>query len=318
MTDSDAGIRVTLTEGGLLRPGTGLAVGWHSPATGSLTWSSGSVEGRPVSASTPVYAASVTKQLVGVLTAQQVLAGRLDVDASVADLLPGPAGWLAPVRVRHLLAHTSGLPGTGRVLAALGLRSASELSNPLVLEGLRRLPGPDDQPGRAYAYSNVGYVVLAEVVRAVAGVELSDLARTSVFEPLQMTTSRLGDPLAPAAGWPAVPRTLGDGGWWTSAADLLRWLVALDHEELGPEVSRLVQTPGRLDDGTPLAYAWGVTARPGPAGTSYTHGGSWPGWSSKTVRRPATGTAVALLTTGADDEAVSRAALELHDRLPHP
>jgi Beta-lactamase len=79
-----------------------------------------------------------------------------------------------------------------------------------------------------------------------------------------------------------------------------------------------VQTPGRLDDGTPLDYGWGVTARPGGVGTSYTHGGNWPGWSAKTNRRPATGTAVALLTTSDDVRGVSQAAIDLRDRLTLP
>jgi CubicO group peptidase (beta-lactamase class C family) len=102
---------------------------------------------------------------------------------------------------------------------------------------------------------------------------------------------------------------------WSSALDLLTWLDALSSDRLGPELTRLVQRPGRLDDGTALDYAWGVTARSGSEGTSYTHGGKWPGWSAKTVRRPATGTAVVLLTTSDDVPAVSRAALELHDLL---
>ena len=78
----------------------------------------------------------------------------------------------------------------------------------------------------------------------------------------------------------------------------------------------MVQTPGRLDDGTALDYAWGITARTSARGTSYTHGGSWPGWTAKTVRRPVADTAVALLTTNNDPDAVSQAAVELHELLP--
>ena len=80
----------------------------------------------------------------------------------------------------------------------------------------------------------------------------------------------------------------------------------------------LMQTPGRLDDGTPLEYAWGIIARPHGAATNYSHGGNWPGWSAKTIRSPSTGTAVALLTTSDDVQAVSEAAVALHDRLTIP
>jgi CubicO group peptidase (beta-lactamase class C family) len=74
-----------------------------------------------------------------------------------------------------------------------------------------------------FDHSNVGYVSLAEIVTRIGGVPLDDLARRRIFDPLGMTGSRLGGP--PAArhsGLPAPPGTVGDGGWWTTAADLLR------------------------------------------------------------------------------------------------
>ena len=299
---------------GLLREDVAVALACTAPGTGRLTCCRGVLAGRPVEAGTPFYVASVTKQLVGVLTAQQVLAGRLDVEAGVRTLLPGLPSWAAPVRVRHLLHHTSGLPGTSRVLAAAGLVEERALTNAAVLAGLDRLAGPDRPPGKVFAYSNVGYVVLAEVLAAVTGIALPVLARRQVMDPLGLT-GWLG---APPAGTPdgrRPPGTLGDGGWWTGAADLLTWLDALDRGLLGSGVSALVQTPGRLDDGSPLTYGWGVTVHADGGPTALTHGGSWPGWTAKTVRSRGTGTAVALLTTSDDADAVSRAAVELHAQL---
>ena len=139
----------------------------------------------------------------------------------------------------------------------------------------------------AFQYSNTGYVCLAEIVRRIGGAALGDLARHRVFGPLGMTGSRLGGP--PAArhpGLPAPPGTVGDGGWWTTAADLLRWLRAMNARTLGEEVTRILETPGRLDDGTPLSYAWGVAVSIRAGGVTFTHGGNWPGWSAKTVRQP--------------------------------
>ena len=47
----------------------------------------------------------------------------------------------------------------------------------------------------------------------------------------------------------------------------------------------------------------------------YTHGGTWPGWCAKTVRRPSAGIAVALLTACDDVARVSDAGLAVSDRL---
>ena len=303
-----------LRRSGLLGGDVAVALACTAPASGRRAWCCGTRSGRPVDDGTPFYAASVTKQLVGVLVAQQVLAGRLDVETSVRALLPGLPPWTAPVRVRHLLHHTSGLPGTARVVAAAGHRQERELTNASVLSALGHLPGPDRPPGEVFAYSNVGYVVLAEVLAAVTGTPLPVLARRLVLDPLGLA-GWLGAPPARTPAERQPPATLGDGGWWTGAADLLTWLEALDGGRLGPEVSALVQTPGRLDDGSPLTYGWGVTVRADGGRTTLTHGGGWPGWTAKTVRSPGTGAAVALLTTSDDTDAVSRAAVALQAQL---
>ena len=116
-------------------------------------------------------------------------------------------------------------------------------------------------------------------------------------------------------GHAAPPATIGDGGLWTCTADLLTWLEAINQDRLGATLTSLVQSPGQLEDGTALDYAWGIGPRPGPAGSSYVHGGEWPGWCAMTVRCPATGTAVAILAATEDMSTVSAAALRLHEQL---
>lgn len=315
MADPRDDIEQLLGRAGLLNGVTAAAM--TSLATGQLTWATGRMPGgAPVTADSPLYAASVTKQIVAALAAQAVLAGALDVEASVRAFLPALPAWTNAVRVRHLVHHTSGLPATGRVLMALGLDHDSQLDNDLVLDGLGRLHDPDGAPGRSFVYSNIGYVVLAEIVRRVSGLDLAELGYRRLFGPLAMVRTHLGgvaDVILPDR--PTPPRTVGDGGLWISAADLLRWLDALNSERLGRDLTRLVQTPGRLDDGTPLTYARGMTAQPGPDGTTYTHGGNCPGWTAKTVRNPTTGTAVALLTCDDDAQTVSDTAVAMHSWL---
>jgi CubicO group peptidase (beta-lactamase class C family) len=101
------------------------------------------------------------------------------------------------------------------------------------------------------------YVVLAEVVSRVAGMPLADFARRRIFVPLGMTETMFwsGPEPAPPGAAPLdpvhpAPLSIGDGGLWSTAADLLRWADALNADRLG--VPDLVQTPGTLDDGTPL------------------------------------------------------------------
>ena len=166
-------------------------------------------------------------------------------------------------------------------------------------------------PGTEHRYSNAGYVCLGLVLERTAGQGLAELAQERLFTPLGMAGSRFwSGPVAHPPGavpldeaFPA-PLSLGDGGLWSSAADLLRWNLALSRDELG--VSTLVQTPGHLDDGTPLEYAWGVGVREHAGRRVYRHGGRWAGLCAQLVRAPRSG---ALVVLALDDDENRAAAL---------
>lgn len=288
---------------------------------GRRHWVSGDLSRVPVTASTRFYAGSITKQMVAALVARAEVDGRLDVREGIRTYLPSLPAWTAPIRVRHLLHHTAGLPQPRVLALALGSTDDAEgwsrLDDDAVLAGLHRVTPPAHRPGAAFTYDNTGYILLAQLVRAVYGRDLADVIRPELFVPLGMTGSRLGGP-APVVlpGHVAPPRTTGDGGLWTNLADLLTWLEAMNGEALGADVSALVCTPGELDDGTTLDYAWGIGIREGPHDTTvYQHGGEWPGWSAMTLRCPTAATGVAILAATENMPLVSAAARELHDLL---
>lgn len=253
---------------------------------------------------TRVYAASLAKQIVAACTALLVQDGSLDVEALVTGWLPS----LPPeVRVRHLIHHTSGLPSdvppggrlaedgggpaVGGFAADGGPGLHGDRTTAGVLAAADRLSAP---AGMQQIYSNVGYVVLAEVVARVAGEDLPSFARRRIFEPLGMrdTLFWTGPGPAPPGAAPLgpahpAPLSIGDGGMWSTAVDLLRWAAALDADELG--ITALVQTPGRLDDGTVLDYAWGMGVRDVGGSAGYQHGGSFSDVRLALVRVPEKG-----------------------------
>ena len=173
--------------------------------------------------STLIYVASLAKQVVAACAALLVRDGMLDVEAPVGEWLTGE------VRVRHLIHHTSGLPVD---LTPDGDRTSTGV--------LAAIDGAEFTPGTRYSYSNVGYVVLAEVVSRTAGMPLADFARWRIFEPLGMTDTRFWT--GPGAGPPGAaplepahpaPLSIGDGGLWSTAVDLLRWANGLNTDRLG-------------------------------------------------------------------------------------
>ncbi|GAA1414896.1 serine hydrolase domain-containing protein [Catellatospora coxensis] len=259
--------------------------------------------GRPFGEHTPVYAASLSKQVTAALVALVMRQGGLAVDEPLSRRLPELPAWADSVRLRHLLHHVGGLPADELVDRAL----TGDRTTAGVLAALRSLPEPARPPGTAYTYSNAGYVCLAEAVRRAAGVDLPALADDLLLKPLGLAATRFWDgpepappgaePLSPV---PPAPLSLGDGGLWSTAADLLSWSDALNDSRLG--VSGLLQAPGRLDDGTVLDYAWGMGVRQRHGLTVYRHGGGWPGVRNVLARVPDRGLSVVVIALDDDTD----------------
>ncbi|MEU1728887.1 serine hydrolase domain-containing protein [Nonomuraea sp. NPDC005692] len=260
--------------------------------------------GEPMSATTVFYAASLSKQMTAACAALLVRDGALDMESPLSRWLPELPGWAGAVRIRHLVHHTAALPADAEIDA---LQGAADRTTPGILAALTRFPALDRPPGTAHAYSNAGYVCLAAVLEQASGLPLPDLAHRRLFAPLGMTGTRCwpGPEPMPEGAAPLVrprpaPLSLGDGGVWTPLADLLRWSQALNADELG--VSPLMQTPGRLDDGTPIDYAWGMGVRSYAGHVVYRHGGGWTGLRALQARIPALDISIALIATRDDTD----------------
>lgn len=290
-------------------PADGIAVGVAHGDTTAFRCR-GSVAGVPVVPDTVMYGASVTKQMVAFLLALSVQAGRASPEDRIRRWLPELPGWMGEVRLHHLLHHTSGLPD---------LTSPSPgfpVSNRDVMDRFQRLDArPMIDSGASFVYNNAGYVLLAEAVSRLFDRPISHLARERLFEPLAMTATRLGGEPRRTAGQPDPPGTIGDGGLWTSAVDLTAWLVAMNHGMLSAEAVRRVERPGHLADGTALDYAWGVRVAQTPNGRRLTHGGTRANWLAKTVRLPDQRVAVAILSTGGSESAISELGTNLAAQL---
>lgn len=286
-------------------PAEGLALGVAAGSTTAFVCR-GSLAGEVVGSGTVFYGASVAKQVVGALLARTVLSGGASPDDPVQRWLPEVPDWMARVRLRHLLHHTSDLPDVTRP------QPEAPTSNREVMDRLEHWdPGLRVCPGVSFCYNNTGYVLLAEVVARICGRAVGDLAEETLFHPLRLTATRLGGQPVRLTATPDPPGTIGDGGLWTSIADLTGWLVAMNDGTLDPAVVRQLETPGRLVGGSVLDYGWGVRITQTRHGRQVTHGGSWATWLAKTVRIPERGIAVAVLSTGSTEAAIGNAGTQL-------
>ena len=110
--------------------------------------------------------ASLTKPIATATAVLQLVEhGILQLDHPVADYLPGfEASGKQAVTVRHLLTHTSGLPAWIRLY--LRVRTPAE-----ALRYICAL-SPGAAPGSRVEYSDLGFIVLGELVRACGELSL--------------------------------------------------------------------------------------------------------------------------------------------------
>jgi len=138
-----------------------------------------------VSAQTVYDVASLTK--VAATTAVAMLLyqrGLLDLDTPLGELLPGfvvgrAAGEQARhVKLRHLLAHSSGLPGYVEFYRTASTPAA-------LLLACLELP-LEAEPGARAEYSDPGFILLGKALEVCMRESLASWVRREIFQPLAM------------------------------------------------------------------------------------------------------------------------------------
>src|SRR5579863_1112832 len=228
--------------------------------------------GVAATAATNFRLASLTKQFTAaaILLLQQD--GRVGLEDSVRQWLPGLPVAADGMAIRHLLTHTSGLIDYEDLIpegTALQLRDADVLR---LLEAQDRGYFP---PGTRYRYSNSGYALLALIVGRASGEDFASYLRSRIFLPLDMRNTvafeaGISAVAHRAFGYSAAGRswvrtdqsltsfTLGDGGIYSSIDDLAQWDAALyDVRLLRPESLLLAFQPATPTDDPAVQYGFG-------------------------------------------------------------
>ncbi|KZN67054.1 serine hydrolase domain-containing protein [Pseudoalteromonas luteoviolacea] len=196
-------------------------------------------KGLPVNGQTRFRLASVSKTFAGSLTAKLAADEKVDLDRYVADYLPiFRDSQYAPLRVYHLLSHSSGLvPNAYDNL----IESRMEYDNiyPRLLKVDRLC-----RPGICYGYQNVMFSLIGNVIKQATGLSYDTWLNEFIFKPLGMKDAGLGfDHMTKDDNF-ALPHVKGRKYWHTaklkkhyykvapaagvnaSAEDMVIWLKA--------------------------------------------------------------------------------------------
>jgi CubicO group peptidase (beta-lactamase class C family) len=187
-------------------PGATVAIGYRGKvslhAFGNLSYVANSAA---IETHTMYDIASLTKVVATTTLVAKLAEGDfpvpLDLDARVERYLPewatGPQPeWRHQVTVRHLLTHTSGLPAFKEYWRTS--KNKQDTLTKIFAEPL------EYEPGTKEIYSDLGIILMAEIIERLTGRTLDDLARTYIFTPLSMKDTMFRPP---KTLWPSIAPT---------------------------------------------------------------------------------------------------------------
>ncbi|WP_170113407.1 serine hydrolase [Ahniella affigens] len=259
---------------------------------------------------------SISKTFNGLMLAQAVAAGTISLDDPIAKHLPKrtnvPTFDGQPIRIRHLLTHTAGLP-------SLPLRFApkkpdnpyADLSDAVLIGSLADLK-LSAAPGTNWAYSNWGAMLLSHILAHHAKTDYPTAMQKTLFEPIGMTSASLGGKRkgvkladghlssgAPTAHWD-FPDTMGGvGAVRASLHDLIAYAKAELHPDSVPALSAALTESQELLSTSAPQMAWGWIVRDTDGGRRYAHEGGTGGFSSLLMFEPKRGRATIVLSDAA-------------------
>lgn len=207
--------------------------------------------GRAMDAAVTQMAYSMTKVFTAVAVLQLVEAGRVDLDDPIGRWVPQPYG--DGITVRHLLAHTAGIPNPLplRWVHPVSVHAAVDEPAELV-KVLKRHARPAAAPGARFRYANIGYWLLGAMVEQVSGVSFTAFTEANVLAPLGVAPRKLGfavlDDARHAKGYLRRHSLLDVFKGVLLDSTLVgayegRWLHLRSHYLNGPAVGGLVGTP---------------------------------------------------------------------------
>jgi CubicO group peptidase (beta-lactamase class C family) len=222
---------------------------------------------------------SATKSFTGVAIMQLVEAGLIDLEAPVSRYLEGlPESWRA-IRIRQLLAHSSGLPNIvdqNGLIGGGGEAKAWDIVRSLPMESV---------PGTGFSYNQTNYVLLARLIDKLSGRPFIAFFAKRQFKPAGMTRARFGDGYDIVPGrvsvyihgqagrsdrktdpeklyhWiDEIPESIRTGaGLYTNADELAQWIIALEKGGLLAKKSSVdrLWAADKFNDGKSNIWAMG-------------------------------------------------------------
>ena len=319
-------------------PGVAVGVVSHGDTIYAKGWGMADLEHNiPISPDSVFDIASVSKQFAGLAIAILESEGKIALDDPIHKHVKSLPDVFAPVELRHLVHHTSGIRDWPGALVLGGRRFDDVISFHDTLAMARRQEALSFPPGEMYSYSNTGYNLLARTVETVTGNNFADWIRDHIFDPLEMNHSHFHDNLGtiitnrvrsyqgsrdgPFRNIGNQLMALGSSSMYSTVHDLLKWIVHFDQPNImDASIIKKAMTPGLLNNGKLGEYAYGLSVGAYRGTRRISHSGGWAGFRTYLLYLPEFKLGVVVLSnwSGMNPSSIANktANIILGDKLP--
>lgn len=258
-----------------------------------------SVESEQALVATDVfYMGAITKQFTAFAILLLEQDKKLSLDDSLYKFMPELGEHVRPIKISHLIQHTSGLSDYSESAYQKGISFYYDLRNKESLAYVQELVKTESNSiGKSYGYCNKGYFLLSHIVERVTGMSFNDFCKKRIFEPLGMRHTSMVNSLSreehPVVSHDKSDKIDRDDPWThtddgqvrTNAHDLMLWGKNMArYHKLSPYGMRIKKVNGR---------------------SVLQHSGKWMSYGGNFIRIPTENLTIAVFSNSANINVVS-------------
>jgi CubicO group peptidase (beta-lactamase class C family) len=257
--------------------------------------------------------ASIAKQFTASCIWFLMQEKKLSLEDDIRKYLPEMPNYGTPIKIKHLLNHTSGIRNYHTIMDLQGFDYDSEYyNNVTVLQLASNQKGLNNKPGEKVLYSNTNYNLLTLIIERVSGKNLNEFAKDKLFQPLQMNSScfKVSNKQTienKAIGYQYIEgkyvsntssqESYGAGSMASTVEDVLKWIAVLNgtNSEL-KSLSKFLIHCEKLENGEKAKYARGVMVDNYKGFETISHSGYGWGGQSQLITIPEKNIGVIIIT----------------------
>ncbi|WP_055442183.1 serine hydrolase domain-containing protein [Lacinutrix himadriensis] len=244
--------------------------------------------------------ASIGKQFTASAIWVLVKEGKIRLEDDIRKYLPEFPEYQQPIKIKHLLNHTSGIRNYHALMSLSGFDyDKTYYDNNTVFELTCKQKGLCNLPGEKVAYSNTNYTLLAILIERISGQNLNEFLKAHILNPLQMDATFVrvenGKTIKnKAVGYQKQNNefvysssnqlSYGAGSMGSSIKDMTIWMQMLNEQilEFKP-LSQFLKTTEILNNGEKAKYARGIMIDNYKGNIVASHGGYGFGGSTQLI-----------------------------------